>query len=237
LNPADPPSTAYRPIGDPRQSAIDPRYEPLDPIPAHRLDPSSLRGRFQAPPVWTPELIDDRVRLTNAPPRAAAVLVAVVSRDWGPSVLLTQRTAQLSSHAGQIAFPGGRIEPQDGTPVAAALREAHEEVGLDAHHVDVLGMLPDYRTGTGFIVTPVVALVDPAHSLRLDPNEVQEAFEVPLAFLMDPANHQRRIYRWGDAERSFFAMPWRPPQRPEREYFIWGATAAMLRNLYRFLSA
>jgi 8-oxo-dGTP pyrophosphatase MutT (NUDIX family) len=239
--PQRPPSnagpTAFRSIGDPRLSEIDPRPEPLVPVPAHRYEPVSLRRRFQAPPLWSPELIDDRVRLTHAAPRAAAVLVAVIARHEGPSVLLTQRTAHLSSHAGQIAFPGGRIEPDDGSPTAAALREAHEEVGLEAHHVDVLGTMPDYRTGTGFIVTPVVAIVDPAHSLRLDPNEVDEAFEVPLAYLMDPANHQRRIYRWGDAERSFYAMPWRPPQRPDREYFIWGATAAMLRNLYRFLSA
>jgi 8-oxo-dGTP pyrophosphatase MutT (NUDIX family) len=227
----------YRPIVDPRIAAIDDRPELLDPVPLHLLKPHSLRSRFANPPRWAPEVVDDRVRLTVAEPRAAAVLVGVVARDDGPTVLLTQRTAHLSSHGGQIAFPGGRTETTDPSPAATALREAHEEIGLEHRLVDVIGSLPDYRTGTGFLVTPVVGLVDPAHSLTLDPNEVDDAFEVPLAFLMDPANHQRRLYRWGDAERMFYAMPWRPAQRQDKEYFIWGATAAMLRNLYRFLSA
>lgn len=214
-------------------------------MPAEHLQPGWLRAHFCAPPDWAPELIDDRMRLSSAEPRAAAVLVALITRKEGPMLLLTQRTAHLSSHAGQIAFPGGRTEPTDASPAATALREAQEEVGLDPACVEVLGCLPEYRTGTGFIVTPVVGLVDPSHTLRIDPNEVDHAFEVPLAFLMDPANHQRRIYRWEDAERSFFAMPWRDGATrvtgvspgPDHEYFIWGATAAMLRNLYRFLSA
>jgi 8-oxo-dGTP pyrophosphatase MutT (NUDIX family) len=227
----------HRPIVDPRTAEIDDRPEPLAPVPVQHLQPSSLRARFADPPRWSPEVLDDRVRLSPGEPRAAAVLVAVVARDDGPTVLLTQRTAHLSSHAGQIAFPGGRTEPSDPSPAATALREASEEIGLEHRLVEVLGALPVYRTGTGFLVTPVVGLVDPVHSLTLDPNEVDDAFEVPLAFLMDPANHQRRVYRWGDFDRMFYAMPWRPGQPLDKEYFIWGATAAMLRNLYRFLSA
>jgi 8-oxo-dGTP pyrophosphatase MutT (NUDIX family) len=226
-----------RPIIDPTLARIDERSERLEPVRRELLQPQSLRHRFSQPPRWSPEMVDDRVRMSIAEPRVAAVLIAVVTRDEGPTVVLTKRTAHLSSHAGQIAFPGGRTEPFDASPAATALREAHEEIGLEHRLVEVLGTLPDYRTGTGFIVTPVVGLVDPLHSLRLDPNEVEDAFEVPLAFLMDPSNHQRRIYRWGDVDRMFFAMPWRSTQQPDREYFIWGATAAMLRNLYRFLSA
>ena len=242
MNPARPDASpaghpAWRPIGDPRLAEIDPRPEWLAPVPEGRLEPGALRHRFASPPIWQPDVLDDRVRLTHAAPREAAVLVAVVARSEGPSVLLTRRTAHLSSHAGQIAFPGGRVESDDGSPAGTALREAKEEVGLDPRLVEVLGLLPDYRTGTGFIVTPVVGLVDPDHRLVPDPNEVDEAFEVPLAFLMDPANHQRRIIRQGEIERMFFAMPWSPPERSDCEYFIWGATAAMLRNLYRLLSA
>jgi 8-oxo-dGTP pyrophosphatase MutT (NUDIX family) len=195
-----------------------------------------LRERFRHPPVWAPEVIDDRWRLSPEPPRAAAVLVPLVMRAAGVSVLLTERTAHLSSHAGQVAFPGGRTEPTDPSFVATALRETEEEVGLSRRHVEIIGEMPQYLTGSGFAVTPVVGLVDAAHELTLDANEVAESFEVPLAFLMDPANHQRRLYRWDDgAERSFFAMPWTRPDG--REHFIWGVTAAMLRNLYRFLIA
>ena len=120
--------------------------------------------------------------------------------------------------------------------VATALRETEEEVGLARRHVEVIGRLPVYTTVTGFAVTPVVGLVAPGFDLRIDSDEVDEAFEVPLAFLMDPANHQRRLYRWSDGgERSFFAMPWTGPTGDE--HFIWGVTAAMIRNLYRFVSA
>jgi 8-oxo-dGTP pyrophosphatase MutT (NUDIX family) len=208
----------------------------LPAVPRERLEPDAIRHRFAVPPAWEPEVSDDRFRLSADEPRAAAVLVPLVTHPRGASVLLTRRTEHLSSHAGQIAFPGGRTEPTDPTPAATALRESQEEIGLHHSLVQILGALPPYRTGTGFVVTPVVGLVDPRHTLRPDPNEVAEAFEVPLAFLMDPANHQRRLYRWGDAERMFFAMPWRAAPQGS-EYFIWGATAAMLRNLYRFLSA
>ncbi len=154
----------------------------------------------------------------------AAVLFPIVQRDGGQTVLLTQRTAHLKDHGGQISFPGGRVETEDRTPVHTALRETEEEIGLAREHVEVLGFLPEYRTGTGFRVTPVVALVTPPFDLALDPFEVAEAFEVPLAFLLDPANHKRHSLHYRGALRHFFAMPY-------GDYFIWGATAGMIRSL------
>ena len=154
----------------------------------------------------------------------AAVLFPIVLRDEGHTVLLTQRTAHLRDHAGQISFPGGRVEDEDPSPVATALRETEEEIGLSRAHVEILGYLPEYRTGTGFRVTPVVALVKPPFELALDAFEVAEAFEVPLAFLLDPANHQRHSLHYRGALRHFFAMPY-------GDYFIWGATAGMIRSL------
>ena len=154
----------------------------------------------------------------------AAVLFPIVLRDNGQTVLLTQRTAHLKDHAGQISFPGGRVEEEDQSPVHTALRETEEEIGLARKHVEVLGFLPEYRTGTGFRVTPVVALVTPPFDLALDPFEVAEAFEVPLAFLLDPANHKRHSLHYRGALRHFFAMPY-------GDYFIWGATAGMIRSL------
>lgn len=229
-------STQRRFITDPRTAPIDDRAPALPAIDPARLSPEAIRQRFHQPPDWVPEVIDDRYRSSPDLPRAAAVLVPLVCRPAGLSVLLTERTAHLSSHAGQVAFPGGRTEPADASPVATALRETEEEVGLHRSHIEVLGVMPQYLTGSGFVVTPVVGLVMAAHTLTLDDNEVAEAFEVPLAFLMDPANHQRRLYRWSDGgERSFFAMPWTGPEGDE--HFIWGVTAAMIRNLYRFVSA
>ena len=154
----------------------------------------------------------------------AAVLFPIVQRAGGQTVLLTQRTAHLRDHAGQISFPGGRIEAGDPSPVHAALRETEEEVGLAREHVEILGFLPEYHTGTGFRVTPVVALVTPPFVLVPDPFEVAEVFEVPLAFLLDPANHQRHSLYYRGALRHFFAMPY-------QNYFIWGATAGMIRSL------
>lgn len=155
--------------------------------------------------------------------RPAAVLVPIVARAE-LTLLLTQRTAHLAAHAGQIAFPGGKIEPHDPDAAAAALREAREEIGLESRFVRPLGFLDPYRTGTGFRITPLVALVDPGFSLALDDNEVASAFEVPLAFLMDPQNHQIHIRKSQGRDRRFYAMPY-------GERFIWGATAGMLRNL------
>jgi 8-oxo-dGTP pyrophosphatase MutT (NUDIX family) len=159
----------------------------------------------------------------------AAVLVGLVGHPDGLTVLLTQRTAHLTDHAGQIALPGGRIEPTDRDPVHAALREAEEEVGLPQVQVEVIGRLDTYITGTGFEITPVVGLVQPPVSLRLDPFEVADAFEVPLSFIVDPANHERRTAELRGHMRSFFVLPY-------RDRYIWGATAAMLINLAEVLA-
>lgn len=159
----------------------------------------------------------------------AAVLVPLVDHPTGLTVLLTQRTAHLTDHAGQISFPGGRIEPSDEHPVAAALREAEEEVGLPASHVEIVGRLDSYVTGTGFEIVPVVAFVRVPYPLRPDPFEVAEVFEVPLDFLVDPGNLQRGSREWQGKTRFFFALPY------ENRY-IWGATAGMLVNLAEVLA-
>ena len=161
--------------------------------------------------------------------RPAAVLVAVVARD-PLTLLLTQRADSLNHHAGQIAFPGGRIDGDGETPVEAALREAEEEIGLAPHLVTPLGFLDTYRTGTGYSIEPLVALVDPGFTLRLQAGEVADAFEVPLAFLMDQANHQMHTKIWQGAERRFYAMPY-------ENRFIWGATAGILKNMHERLFA
>lgn len=156
--------------------------------------------------------------------RPASVLVPVVDRI-APTVLLTLRTADLASHAGQVAFPGGKIDPADESPVAAALREAKEEVGLAPTLVEPLGYLDLYLTFSGFRILPTVARVKPDFMLTLNPGEVTEAFEVPLDFLMDPRNHQRKTRDWKGIERDYYAMPF-------GERYIWGVTAGILRNLY-----
>ena len=159
--------------------------------------------------------------------RPAAVLAPIVARPGGLSVLLTQRAPHLNSHSGQIAFPGGKIDPGE-TPAAAALREAREEIGLDERFVEPLGWLEPYLTGTGFRIAPLVALVDPDFTLTINPHEVDEVFETPLAFLMDPANHRLDQREWRGEMRKFYAMP-------HEGRYIWGATAGMLRNLYETL--
>jgi 8-oxo-dGTP pyrophosphatase MutT (NUDIX family) len=158
----------------------------------------------------------------------------LIERENGLSLLLTQRTHSLSTHAGQIALPGGRVDASDADVVSAALREAREEVGLPSSHVRVLGPLPEYVTGTAVVVTPVVALVMPGFELRPNPHEVADVFEVPLAFLMDPRNHHRHEAMWRGELRQWYAMPYHDG---DVERFIWGATAGMLRNLYRMLVA
>lgn len=169
----------------------------------------------------TPDAPDPAAKVK---PKLAAVLVPIVARPE-PTVLLTLRASHLRAHAGQVAFPGGRIDPEDRDERAAALREAMEEVGLDARFIRHLGYLDGYLSGTGFWIVPVVGLVDPAFTLHLNPHEVEEAFEVPLEFLMTPANHQRQSREWQGTLRHFYAMPY-------EGRFIWGATAGMLRNLY-----
>ncbi len=160
----------------------------------------------------------------------AAVLVPLVERPRGMTVLLTQRTEHLSDHPGQISFPGGRMEPHDSDPEATALRETEEEIGLDRAFVEVVGRLDHYETVTGFLVTPVVGLVTPGFALEVDRVEVAEVFEVPLAFILDPSHHERHSRTVNGRQRHFYVIPY-------EERFIWGATAGMLVNLFRRLSA
>ena len=169
------------------------------------------------------------------PPRAAeagltsaAVLVPIVLREPELTVLLTQRTVHLRDHAGQVSFPGGRCEAEDGSPTATALREAAEEVGLTSAQIEILGLLPEYVTGTGFVVTPVVGLVQPPLNLKLDDFEVADVFEPPLAFLLDPVNWSRQRLQYRGEWREYWAMPW-------QGRYIWGATAGMLVGLRQFL--
>jgi len=162
------------------------------------------------------------------PFRPAAVLVPLVERATGMTVLLTKRTEHLADHPGQISFPGGRIEPADPDPETAAVREAREEIGLAAERVELIGRLATYRTRTGFEITPIVGMVTPPFDVMPDPYEVAEVFEVPLTFLLDPANAQRHSRIWRGMERYFWAFPY-------LNYYIWGATAGMLVNLAQIL--
>ena len=218
---------------------FDPQSAPIDAIadePAidsARLEANWLRNRFLQPGAWQPEFTDEHLLYkSDKPLTPASVLVPLVAHPDRMSLLLTQRTAHLHDHAGQVSFPGGRVDPQDLDAVATALRETEEEIGLSRRHIEVIGALPDYVTGTGFHVTPIVALVHPPFKLTADSFEVAEIFEVPLAFLMNSANHERRSAEFPNrpGRRSFYAMPY-------EEYFIWGATAGMLRNLYHFIRA
>lgn len=165
---------------------------------------------------------------TMPPPAEAAVLVAVTDRAE-PGVILTQRTETMRKHPGQVAFPGGRIDPEDDDAVAAALREAHEEIGLERDAVSVVGAIESYRTGTGYRVTPVLGVVPPDLLLVPAEAEVADVFEVPLAFLLDPANHRRASGMWQGHERHFFQIDWGDRR-------IWGATAAIVVNLSRRLA-
>ncbi len=195
---------------------LDPRSVPvvgtdgsLPSVPPERLTPGALRERFASAGAWEPELVGDgRLIVDRGMPAPASVLVPLVDRAQGLHVLLTRRTEHLRDHAGQISFPGGRAETHDADAAATALREAQEEVGLARERIDVIGRLPDYTTVTHYVVTPVVALVAPPFELALDRGEVAEAFEVPLAFLMDPANHRRHLFRFEGGERQFLSMPW-----------------------------
>ena len=225
---------------------LNPRLVPVVGTDAHlpavqpeRLTADALRLRFVQLADWQTEHHGDGRAFTDRTPTQAAVLVPLVQRASGLQVLLTRRTDHLRDHAGQISFPGGRCEPNDGGPAGTALREAEEEVGLPHDRVQVIGQMPVYTTVTSFVVTPVVALVTPPFELVLDTFEVAEAFEVPLQHLMNPAHHQRHVFSLDGSERQFLSMPWQGPGADgmAREYFIWGATAAMLRNLYRFLAA
>ncbi|MES2195813.1 MAG: CoA pyrophosphatase [Pseudomonadota bacterium] len=199
------------------------------------FDRSRARLGFDVPPgLIDPNIIpksgdqgNDRmleIIAREQPVRPAAVLIPVVDHPQ-PTVLLTQRSAHLNDHAGQIAFPGGKIDVTDASPLDAALREAEEEIGLDRQFVDPLGYLDLYATGFGFRILPTVARVKPGFKLTINRGEVDDAFEVPLAFLMDPANHQLHSKEFRGMERSYYAMPF-------AERYIWGATAGILRVLY-----
>jgi len=170
-------------------------------------------------------------RLERAKPlRDAAVLIPVVDRAAGAMVLLTKRAEKLRSHSGQVAFPGGTIDPTDESPEATALRETFEEIGLDRGHIEIVGRMPDYVSGSGYRIVPVLSIVRPDFSLTLNADEVDAAFEVPLSFLMDPANHARDSRMWNDLEWFFYEMPY-GGQR------IWGVTAGIIRTLYERLYA
>jgi 8-oxo-dGTP pyrophosphatase MutT (NUDIX family) len=184
-------------------------------------------GRALGPSDWDldPQFMGDLAVME--PPRPAAVLVPIVLRR-PLTVMLTERSHDVPSHPGQVSFPGGKIEACDADPIACALREAQEEVGIGADFIEPLGYLDSYRTGTGFQISPVVAFVRPGFTPKLDPREVLEVFEVPLAFLMDEANHKKQSREWRGRQRWFYAMPY------EGRY-IWGATAGMIKNMHQRL--
>lgn len=198
----------------------------LTSVSCSPVDLDRLRQVLYSTPSRAPYVLEDGVGDEELMP--AAVLFPIVQRDGEPTVLLTQRTAHLRDHPGQVSFPGGRCEAADPSPADTALRETVEEIGLSPAHVEIVGYLPEYRTSTGFRVTPVVAIVKPPFDLRLDAFEVAEAFEVPLSFLMDPANHQRHSLHYLGKLRHYYAMPY-------GDYFIWGATAGIIMSLYRAL--
>ena len=217
---------------DPREVPVVGVDAHLPPVPPSQLRADALRRRFAQPPAWEQELREEP-RFTNREPAHAAVLVPIVQRER-PTVLLTERTVHMTTHSGQVAFPGGKRDPTDVDSADTALREAHEEIGLERRLAEVIGDLPTYTTGTMFIVTPVIALVQPDYRLALNAFEVADAFEVPLDFLMDPANHRRHAVEFSGTRREWFSMPY---VDGGKERFIWGATAGMLRNFYRFLAA
>ena len=202
----------------------------LNPDSPRALDAGRLRRRFACGQPVEMLYGDQGIGAERAAARRrASVLVPIVARPDELTMLFTRRTAHLRNHSGQIAFPGGGAEPGDASAEATALREAHEEIGLEPARVEVLGRLSDYHTRTDYRVTPVVGLVAPPIELRLDAHEVEEAFEVPLSFLLDPANHLRQQREFQGRTVPFYAIAY-------RDYYIWGATAGMLINLYRFLA-
>ena len=195
-----------------------------------------LRAETQKEPSGKPDYGDHSLNpdlrdvIVNQGLREAAVLIPVVDRRDGASVILTKRTEKLRSHSGQIAFPGGRLDATDPTPEYAALRETEEEIGLSPSFVEVVGRMPDYVSGSGFRIAPILSVVRPDFRLRINPDEVDDAFEVPLSFLMDPANHNRGSRIWEEKERYYYTMPF-------GERHIWGVTAGIIRTLYERLYA
>jgi 8-oxo-dGTP pyrophosphatase MutT (NUDIX family) len=194
-----------------------------------QLDLAGLRARLKRAAPTFSVYGDDGTGREAAAITPAAVLVPIVAHPDGLTVLFTQRTTHLKAHAGQVSFPGGRAESSDPTPEFTALREAQEEIGLRDDRVEIVARLPDYLTRTGFRVTPIVGLLTPPLGLVPDSREVAEIFEVPLAFLLDPRNHQRHTREFQGQTVGYYAMPY-------GERHIWGATAGMLLNLYRLLA-
>lgn len=176
---------------------------------------------------WNPDIGD---LFLQRPLRDAAVLIPVVDYGERATILLTKRAERLRSHSGQVAFPGGRIDDTDASPEEAALREAEEEIGLDRQFIEIIGRMPDYVSGSGYRIAPVLSVVRPGFLLTINKDEVDDAFEVPLSFLMDPANHTRDSRIWENKERFFYTMPY-------GERYIWGVTAGIIRTLYERLYA
>lgn len=206
----------------------------MAPMTGSTLTLDWLRRRFAAAAPAAATLYgDEGARPERESLTPASVLIPIVARDLaggpGLTVILTQRAAHLKDHSGQVSFPGGRVAAADTSPEATALRETREEIGLDSTRVELLGRLADYHTRTGYRITPVVGVIAPPFELSPDANEVDEIFEAPLAFLLDPANHQRQSREWQGEQRWFFAIPY-------QRHYIWGATAGMLVNLSRHLS-
>jgi len=193
------------------------------------LDVAALRERLKRTPPAFSVYGDDAAERESPTVTPAAVLVPIVDHPSGLTVIFTQRTSHLKAHSGQVSFPGGRAEPADPTPEFTALREAQEEIGLALERVEVLARLPEYNTRTGFRVTPIVGLLTPPVQLAPDPREVEEVFEVPLAFLLDPRNHQRETRELQGRTVAYYVMR-------HGGHTIWGATAGMLVNLYRHLA-
>ena len=226
-------STLLPPNFDPLLVPVVGVDDHLPKVSTQALQAPALVQRFANAHAWTPELSAEP-RFSQRAPVHASVLVPLVMRGNGLTVLLTERTTHLSSHSGQVAFPGGKADPGDVDAIDTALRESEEEIGLERRFVQVLGALPIYTTGSAFLVTPVVALVDAAHTVTRNPHEVADIFEVPLSFLMDPSNHRHHAVEWAGVHREWLSMPY---QDGVITRFIWGATAGMLRNLYGFLRA
>ncbi len=222
-----------KPLFDPKAQPWEPAHDRFGRIPVQDLQPDFIRqvlGKNIEQPLDLPNEAAILYPGRDGDPVEAAVLVPLVLREEGLTVLLTQRTDHLHDHAGQVSFPGGRVEDTDDGAVATALRETHEETGLAAHHVDVLGTLPRYYTGTGFAITPITSFVRPGFSLSPDSFEVAHVFEVPLSFLTDPVNYRLHRAVLPDGRvRQYYSVPW-------QEFFIWGATAAMLRGMYQILA-
>lgn len=217
--------------------AIDPLKLPIESVanepalPVANLQEMWIKQRFQVPIHWQPEMRGD-LGFELKPWKSAAVLILIVMRSTGPTVLFTKRTANLREHAGQVSFPGGRVDPDDKHLIDTALRETEEETGILRQDVEVIGELPAYETRTGYTITPIVGMIKKPFEIHMNETEVDEVFEVPLSFLMDGAHHQRRIFTSPvDAvKKMIYTIPY-------EQFFIWGATAGILRNLYHFFRA